>query len=202
MVNDMEDSQPATPSAVPEDSGHRSHKDRMARALQRERARTGWSLSEAAKRAGVSKSTLSQLESGAGNPSVETMWALAAAYGVQLAQLLDPPRPQTTVTRFADLAQLPSSHASYTAALLSAGQAGVRRDVFLIRAEPGGVRESAPHPAGTVERLVVGSGAVRACCDGEQVELAPGDSMTYPGDAAHSVEALEPGTTLVYVVDS
>ena len=38
------------------------HKLRMAQALQRERARLGLSLSEAAKRAGVSKSTLKRLK--------------------------------------------------------------------------------------------------------------------------------------------
>ena len=44
--------------------------------LRRERERVGLSLSELAKRAGIAKSTLSQLESASGNPSVETLWAL------------------------------------------------------------------------------------------------------------------------------
>ena len=44
--------------------------------LRRERARTGLSLTELAKRAGIAKSTLSQLENGTGNPSLETLWAL------------------------------------------------------------------------------------------------------------------------------
>ena len=43
-----------------------------------ERERAGMSLAELA-RAGLAKSTLSQLESGTGNPSLETLWALAMA---------------------------------------------------------------------------------------------------------------------------
>ena len=49
----------------------------IAAALRSERERSGMTLSEAARRAGIAKSTLSQLESGTGNPSVETLWALA-----------------------------------------------------------------------------------------------------------------------------
>ena len=32
---------------------------------------------------------------------------------------------------------------------------------------------------------------------GEPVELAPGDYIKYPGDVAHVLEALEPGTLAV-----
>ena len=56
--------------------------DVIADSLRRERRRTGLSLSEVARRAGLSKSTLSQLESGAGNPSLETLWALAVTLDV------------------------------------------------------------------------------------------------------------------------
>ncbi|MDK6768860.1 helix-turn-helix transcriptional regulator, partial [Klebsiella aerogenes] len=51
----------------------------IAKSLTRERSRTGLSLAEVARRAGIAKSTLSQLESGNGNPSLETLWALCVA---------------------------------------------------------------------------------------------------------------------------
>ena len=51
----------------------------IAASIRRERDRSGLSLTELAKRAGIAKSTLSQLESGVGNPSVETLWALGVA---------------------------------------------------------------------------------------------------------------------------
>ncbi|GAA3746093.1 hypothetical protein GCM10022225_32290 [Plantactinospora mayteni] len=52
----------------------------IAAALRRERERTGISLAELARRAGIAKSTLSQLEAGNGNPSVETVWALGVPF--------------------------------------------------------------------------------------------------------------------------
>uniref|UniRef100_UPI0013B3B296 helix-turn-helix domain-containing protein n=1 Tax=Nonomuraea lactucae TaxID=2249762 RepID=UPI0013B3B296 len=71
----------------------------IAAAIRRERDRAGLSLSELAKRAGLAKSTLSQLEAGAGNPGVETLWAIAAALGVPFSRLVDPPRPAARVIR-------------------------------------------------------------------------------------------------------
>ena len=62
----------------------------IAKSLVRERARTGLSLAEVARRAGIAKSTLSQLESGNGNPSLETLWALCVALDIPFAQLLEP----------------------------------------------------------------------------------------------------------------
>ena len=53
--------------------------DVIAASLRRERHRAGLSLTEVARRAGIAKSTLSQLESGTGNPSVETLWAICVA---------------------------------------------------------------------------------------------------------------------------
>ena len=71
----------------------------IAASLRRERRRTGLSLTEVARRAGIAKSTLSQLESGTGNPSVETLWAICVALDVPFSRLLDPPRPHTQVIR-------------------------------------------------------------------------------------------------------
>jgi DNA-binding XRE family transcriptional regulator len=54
----------------------------IAKSLVRERLRTGLSLAEIARRAGIAKSTLSQLEAGNGNPSIETLWSLCVALDI------------------------------------------------------------------------------------------------------------------------
>src|SRR5215470_2584335 len=94
--------------------------DVIAFSLRRERERVGLSLSELAKRAGIAKSTLSQLESAAGNPSVETLWALGVALGVPFSRLVDPPRPAVRVVRFGEGPYLRSEQSNYSASLLSA----------------------------------------------------------------------------------
>ena len=61
----------------------------LARSLKRRRLERAISLSELARRAGVSKATLSSLERGTGNPSVDTVWALANALNVPFGDLFD-----------------------------------------------------------------------------------------------------------------
>src|ERR1700719_1389816 len=69
----------------------------IAASLRRERRRAGLSLTEVARRAGIAKSTLSQLESGTGNPSLETLWAICVALDAPFSRLLDPPPPHIQV---------------------------------------------------------------------------------------------------------
>lgn len=172
---------------------------RIARTLRREREAANLSVSELARRAGVSKATVSQLESGAGNPSVETLWALGVALGVPFAVLVDQQTNAPTLIRADDLAGVPSAAAAYSATLLSASPPGARRDVYLIQAEPGDARRSDPHHPGTIEHVVLIAGQALIGPIGEPVLLNPGDYLTYAGDALHIFEATAPGTSAVLI---
>ncbi|CAL9476374.1 XRE family transcriptional regulator [Streptomyces sp. Tu 3180] len=174
--------------------------DWIAAALRRERTRVGLSLSELAKRAGIAKSTLSQLEAASGNPSMETIWALAVALGVPFSALVEPPAPAVQVIRAGRGPTVRSEQSSYVATLLSASPPGARRDLYAVGLEPGTVRASEPHIPGTVEHIVVSAGRVKAGPDGESVELGPGDYMAYRGDVRHAYEALEPHTEFVLIM--
>lgn len=167
----------------------------IARSLRTERSRVGISLSELAKQAGIAKSTVSALEAGSGNPSVETLWALAVALDVPFSQLVDPASPPVQVIRAGEGPTVFSEQANYTATLLSSSPPNVRRDIYLITAQPGSARESQPHMPGVVEHVVLGTGRALVGPADDPVELNPGDYIAYPGDRAHVFRALEPGTT-------
>lgn len=172
----------------------------IAHALKRERESANLSVSELARRAGVSKATVSQLESGSANPSVETLWAIATALGVPFSVFVDEPaHSPVTLVRAEDIDAVTSAVAPYAASLLSASPPHARRDLYLIRAEPGGRRDSAPHSRGTTEFVVLMSGAALVGPAEAPVHLSPGDFLSYPGDAAHVFEAVEPGTAAVLV---
>jgi transcriptional regulator with XRE-family HTH domain len=173
----------------------------IARALRRERDRAGLSLTELARRAGLAKSTLSQLESGSGNPSVETLWALAVALGVPFSRVVDPlPRPMRVIRAGAGPV-IPSAEAPYTATVLSTSPPGARRDLHVITLEPGAARLAEAHLPGTVEHLVPTAGVIRCGPVGEEVELNVGDYACFAGDVPHSYTALAPGSTAVMVME-
>ena len=104
----------------------------IAKSLVRERARTGLSLAEVARRAGIAKSTLSQLESGNGNPSLETLWALCVALDIPFARLLEPQVNTTQVIRRGEGTKVIAEQANYQAILLAACPPGARRDIYLL----------------------------------------------------------------------
>ena len=171
----------------------------IAASLRRERRRAGLSLTEVARRAGIAKSTLSQLESGTGNPSLETLWAICVALDAPFSRLLDPPQPHILLIRADEGPTVSAAEADYQATLLAACPPGARRDVYRILAEPGHARASEPHMPGVVEHVVIGAGRALVGVAGEAAELGPGDYIRYPGDVPHVFEALEPGTQAVLV---
>jgi transcriptional regulator with XRE-family HTH domain len=173
----------------------------IAVSLRRERERAGLTLTELARRAGVAKSTLSQLESGTGNPSVETLWALGVALNVPLSQLVEPPAPPVRVVRAGAGPRVASDQAHFAGTLLAAGSPHGRRDLYVVELEPGPVRHAEAHLPGTVEHVIVAAGRMRAGPDSEQVDLDPGDYASFPGDIPHTYEALAPHTWAVLIME-
>ncbi|AYJ51467.1 helix-turn-helix domain-containing protein [Rhodococcus sp. P1Y] len=171
----------------------------IAASLQRERKRVGLSLAEVARRAGIAKSTLSQLESGTGNPSVETLWALSVTLDVPFAQLVEPVKPRVQLIRAGQGPGIPSDTADYVATLLASCPPNARRDIFVINAQIGTPRNSDPHSPGVIEHVVLSAGRAVVGPTDEPVELHPGDYVSYPADLPHTFEALVPDTSAVLI---
>jgi transcriptional regulator with XRE-family HTH domain len=173
----------------------------VAASIRRERERAGLTLTELARRANIAKSTLSQLESGTGNPSVETLWALGVALDVPFSRLVETPRQRVRVVRAGEGPVTFAEQSPYAATLLASCPPRARRDLYLIQADPGEPRRSDPHNAGTSEHVVIGTGRALVGPADEPVEVGSGDYLCYPGDEPHVFEALEPGTSAVIVME-
>lgn len=175
--------------------------DLLARSIKRERQSAGLTVTELAKRAAVAKSTLSQLESGIGNPSIETLWSLATAMGLQVTRFFEQPRQNLQVIRANEGMTTYSESAHYAATLLADCPAGARRDLYRLKVQPGEVRLSTPHPPGTVEHVVLCSGRAKIGPATGPVLLNAGDYIRYLANEPHVFEALEADTTAVMVIE-
>ncbi|ALE73175.1 hypothetical protein Ae168Ps1_0999 [Pseudonocardia sp. Ae168_Ps1] len=173
----------------------------IAAAIRRERERLGISSAELARRAGIAKSTLSQLEAGTGNPSVETLWAIAVVAGVPFSTLVEPPSSPVRVVRSGERRLIRSEDSPFAAALLSPCPPGARRDLHVVTSGPGEPREAHAHSPGTVEHLIVSAGRWHVGPAGEEVELDPGDYVTFPADRPHGYRALTEGAAAVLVME-
>jgi transcriptional regulator with XRE-family HTH domain len=156
------------------------------------RLQAGLTLADLATAAGLGKSTLAQLESGKGNPSVETLWAIAAALKVPFARIVDEVQPALRVVRASDVPPMHSAETpGWAGRLLTASHARGTFDLYALDLEAGAVRHADPHHAGVVEHLVVVSGRLRAGPQTGPVLLASGDLLTFGADVPHVYEALE-----------
>jgi transcriptional regulator with XRE-family HTH domain len=152
----------------------------------------GLTLADLANAAGLGKSTLAQLESGKANPSVETMWAIAAALKVPFARLVEVERPALRVVRARDVPPMHSAEApGWAGRLLAASHGRGTFDLYSLDLEEGTVRHADPHHAGVVEHLVVVVGRLRAGPVSGPAELEAGDLVTFAADVPHMYEALE-----------
>ena len=147
------------------------------------------SVLELARRSGVARNTITALERGDGNPTLDTLYALADALGVPLAALLETP-PASVVVRAGTGVHVEGS--ALEAELLDRFERpGVFGELYAIRFHAGPAREAPPHPFGVEERLHLFSGRVRVGPVGDTVELGPGDYVSYSGSVPHVYEGLE-----------
>ena len=170
------------------------------------RIRAGLSALELSRRSGVARGTLAQLESGTGNPTVETLYALADALGVPLADLLAAEPPAAEVQGRARRRGPGGATARRSAPSCSSASSGpgVTGELYAIRFSPGTVRHAQPHPFGVVEHLHLHTGRARVGPADAPVELGPGDYARFDGSVPHVYEALggeAAGTLLILTPD-
>lgn len=162
--------------------------------LQRIRKERGLSLSELAARSSLAKATLANLENGRGNPTIETLWALALGLGVAFSDLLEQPEAASVaVVRAGEGSHVPSHAESppMDLRLLDRLERASLTEVFDMVITKRGQHDGRPHGPGVVERVLVISGRMLAGPADNPTELGPGDFIRYPADRPHIYKALD-----------
>ena len=171
----------------------------LADNLRRLRAERGLIAAELCARSGVARATLSQLEAGRGNPRMETLRDLAAALGVEPAELLAPPAESSATVVRRD-AGLDISDAKIAGRLVRSLPISAALIEFYDNEVPPGVRSvSASHGVGAHEHVYVLDGRVLAGPVDSPVELAAGDYAAYPADRPHVWECLGEAPARVWI---
>ncbi|MET8146238.1 XRE family transcriptional regulator [Sphaerisporangium sp. NPDC005288] len=166
--------------------------------IRRRRAQRGMSAAELARRAGLSKATLSGLEAGTGNPTIDTLDAVAVALHIPLTDLLARDTDSGPV-------HVPATVASQdepTRELLRRVGSGHSLELWRLRMPPRTGLAGVPHAPGTVEHLLIASGAVAAGPGGDVRELTPGDLLAFAGDRPHSYRTGDQAADIIVVIAS
>jgi transcriptional regulator with XRE-family HTH domain len=169
--------------------------------LRRLRSRRGLSLERLARRAGVSRAMLSQTELGQSAPTINLLWKVARALDVNFAALVassSEPTPVLLPAREGKL--LTNQEGTFSSrALFSPGERR-RAEFYELRVKARGEEIAHPHPAGTVENLVVASGIVTVDVDGAEHRLETGDALQFNADVPHSYRNAGAVDSVMYLV--
>jgi transcriptional regulator with XRE-family HTH domain len=170
----------------------------IARNLRRWRTARGLTLSALAEQAGIAKSTVSLIESGQGNPSIDTVWALASALGVPFASLLHDESPNEDVVVVREDAD---SVIGLDEADLRAGGLVLRHmltrtggaliEIFAAVLDEGAVRHANAHVSGLFEHILVAEGAVEFSSESFCEVVRQGDLISFRADRPHSYRVID-----------
>ncbi|SFE07059.1 Transcriptional regulator, contains XRE-family HTH domain [Actinopolyspora alba] len=156
--------------------------------LRAARDHRGLSLSEVARRADLGKGTLSELEAGQRNPTLETLYALATVLGVPLGLLLiaetESPTATTLVARGTEHAEL-SGQAVDVRLVDRTSSGGQVLEIYRIHVRAGKRYASPAHRPRVVEQLLVHSGTLTTGPASAPETLGPGDYIRFDGGVDH-----------------
>ncbi|MFE3450174.1 helix-turn-helix domain-containing protein [Nonomuraea sp. NPDC059194] len=166
--------------------------------VQRRRLQRGMSQAELARRTGLSKATLSQLEAGTGNPTIDTLDAIAVALAIPLTDLLTREGGHGTL-------HLPATAAAAdgpTRELLRRISGGHSLELWRLRLPPHTCVDGVPHAPGTTEHLLVASGRLMAGPADDLRPLGAGDLLAFAGDAPHRYQTDDTPADVTVVIAS
>ncbi len=178
----------------------------IARNLRRWRTTRELTLSALAAQAGVAKSTVSLIERGHANPSIDTVGALAAALGVPFASLFEDEstgeevalvRERESPVIAVDPTGLEGEGLVVRHMLTRSG--GALIEIYTLQLQHGAVLAAEPHVTGLFEHVTVAAGSVQISCDSFSEVLHAGDLISFRADRAHSYRVIEGPVRLVAV---
>jgi transcriptional regulator with XRE-family HTH domain len=169
--------------------------------LRRLRVRRGLSLERLSKASGVSRAMLGQVELGQSAPTINVLWKIARALDVTFSTLISRRSESGITVLRANEAKLLTSHdGKFVSRALFPFDEPRRVEFYELRIAAGKCEEADPHPAGTVENLMVNAGMLEVGLGATTHRLEIGDAIVFEADVPHSYT--NPGTTeaIVYLV--
>lgn len=161
------------------------------------RTARGISLSALAATTQLGKGTLSELERGRRNPTLDTLFAIATALSVPLGDLL----VADTAGPAEDRHAAPGAHGQNVDAELLGHWAEPAEIVEVYRmVVRRGRRESRHHVTGVVESITVVDGEITVGNIDAPIPLVAGQSHTFPGDRDHVYEGRAERSSTVLVM--
>lgn len=154
--------------------------------LKRLRTERQLSLGQLAALSGVSKVMLSQMEKGEANPTINTIWKIAAGLCVHYTELLDSQVDDTIIVKKSKAVVQIENGGDYKSYSYYNASPDRTFDLFVIELLPGRRYSSEGHLAGSKEYLLINKGSAKIIIGSSEYVLEEGDSFCLDGDKQHT----------------
>lgn len=159
---------------------------RIARSLNQVRASRGLTFDQLARKSGVSKGMLVQIEQGRTNPSIATLCRIANALGVTVSRFVEAgEEPPARLIPASEAIELWQGRRGSRGKLLVGFETPSLLEVWDWDLAPGESYEGLAHPAGTREVLHVQEGELVLTADGTQHRAGATDTLMFQADRPH-----------------
>lgn len=158
----------------------------VSRRLREERRNKKLSLDELARRAGVSKGMVVEIENCNANPSIGILCKISAALGLSVADIVNVAgSPTARLIEANEIPTLWTGPQGGTAKLLAGTSGPNMIELWKWRLLPGETFVSNGHPAGTLELFHVEEGTLKLVVDGNELMVGEGCSAIAKTDVPH-----------------
>ncbi len=151
--------------------------------IRRLRRARGISLGELAKKAEISKSTLSAIEAGKANPTISTLWAISKALGVPFSSLIG----EGVVVEEGGI------HVRLV-------ERGGSTEVYVMKLRPKALRDAAPHQEGVEEFVIVAEGSALVGPKEGPRYLREFETLSFRGDVPHIYASPDRDSILIVIL--
>lgn len=177
--------------------------EKLGKTIKRLRTAYNYSLGDLSEQSGVAKSIISQIEKNETNPTLSTLWKLARALNAPIEDILRGGDAPALIEKLGPSGTpiLVSDDGKCRLRIVGWVRAVELVQWYYFEAEPGGVLESDPHPAGSVENLTVLTGAIDVTIGDEAFLLTEGETARYHGDRPHRLANAGSGKAAAIMVN-
>lgn len=168
--------------------------------LKKIRQQRGWSLDEVAKATDVSKGQLAQMEKGEANPTVSTIWKIAAGLHISFSSLLQPPKDHFMKfdSRTAPFASEEDGRYRVYSIIPYDPERGW--EFYKIEMDPGVAHKSDAHTEGVEETITVIQGQAMIEMGDMKEILEEGETIVFSGHQQHRYENLSDGQVILHLI--
>lgn len=172
----------------------------VAQNLKQIRNQRNLSINELAEMCGLSKSMLSQIEKGEGNPTLGTLWKIANALALPFDALVKRKNHNCELITLSDISPI-LEDGGRTKNYSVFPDDGTRKfAVYFLVLEPKSAWSSEPHIHGTTEFITVVEGILELTIGTTKMIIKKEESVRFSADVPHAYRNIAEGVTKLHMI--